>query len=165
MAYAGDDIDIADFAALQSYYKIKPAGENSTTATMQNDDDLVAALGVGIWEVILRASVTGNASGDIQQTWTTTGTMTGLTRQVLGPSSGMTSALGNSLPRMQGNLALSDTPVFGVDGTNASFVQEFLIVDVDVPGNLQWRWCNSGATGTTSVLAGSYMTYRLLTAG
>lgn len=167
MALAGETIDAADINANNVYYAIKAGDESVVSSTaLQNDDDLFADLTVGIWLVEAGLSVTGAAAGDVITDWSTTGTMTNLSLQISGPSSGMSSAINATLPRLQGNVALSNAPAFGVDGTNASFIYQRLMLDVDAPGRLQLRWAQATSSVTATVMkAGSHLVWRQLTAG
>jgi hypothetical protein len=166
---AGEFVDAADINALQTFYAIKGADESVTSSTaLQNDDDLSADLAIGIWLVEAHLYHTGAAAGDIQTAWTTTGTITCLSRGVIAPSGAATDVTGAaSAIRIQAlSFTLTVGARFGTDGTNTGHSVERLILDVDAAGTLQLQWAQFSSNGTATTLkAGSHLVWKQLTAG
>jgi hypothetical protein len=169
MANAGEIIDAADINALNTYYVVKAADEAVTSnAVLQNDDDLAADLSVGIWLLEAHTLTSGAQAADVQTAWTTTGTITCLSRSILAPSATATDVSGAAaLPRMQSiSLTLTQNIRIGTDGSNTGYGIERLILDVDVAGTIQLQWAQFVSTGSaTNMRTGSHLVWRALTAG
>lgn len=168
MVNAGEFVDAADYNSLRTFYALKSADESVTSSTaLQNDDDLNADLTVGIWLLEAHLFHTGAQAGDIQTAWTTTGTITCLSRGLIGPSGSATDITGAAANiRIQlASLTLTTGVRLGTDGTNNGYSVERLILDVDVAGTLQLQWAQFASSGTATTLkAGSHLVWRLLTA-
>lgn len=155
MPLAGELLDVTDFVVPQ--YIRKAASESVTSsATLQNDDDLLAALPVGIWRVQLWLTATGATAGDIKTTWTTTGTMTGIGRSCLGPNLSTTTNLDGGI--LLGGFALTSTVNYGLSAANHA-IHEDLLLDVSVAGTLQLQWAQQTSSGTATTLSTSSRMY------
>jgi len=155
MPLAGEFVDVTDIVVTQ--YIRKAATESVTSSTtLQDDDDLFAALPVGIWRVQLWLTVTGATAGDIKTTWTTTGTISGIGRSCLGPNISTTSNLDGGI--LLGGFALTSTVNYGLSATNHA-IHEDLLVDVSVTGTLQLQWAQVASSATATTLSTSSRMY------
>lgn len=141
----------------------KTSGQNSSSATLANDNELFldfATLNVGrTYQVNVFINCIGPTAGDIKVAYTRTGTLTNVgSRAVLGPQTGTTDGT-NTAVRMNMGFALTTAVPYGLDGAlNNIFLYETFALRIDVAGRLQLQWAQNAASGTTTVNSGSYMT-------
>lgn len=150
-----------DLAAKSGYPLVvnKTGDELVGSTSMQNDDELVLTLPVGVHkiEAYLRVSAEHSDNGDIQVAWATTGTIALVgTRACFGPGVNAGSPGGITGTSQVSNV-LSDPISYGCDLGWAAVTETFL-VNVTVSGTLRLRWAqNTSDSDDTIVGAGSWM--------
>jgi hypothetical protein len=165
---AGEDILASDIVTPK--YLSKASTETVTSsAVLQNDDDFVVSLPVGVWRVELFAHVSNAAAadtGDIRSAWATTGTITSMGRSVTGagPASvdntGSVTTAGSGITRSSGH-GLTTAVITGITDDAAGLLHEDLLLNVTVAGVLTFQWAQgtSNATGTAiSTASRMYLT-------
>lgn len=152
---AGQKIRASDFVRPQ--LQSKAANESITSSTaLQNDDDLVIALDVGVYVMDVYAIFTAATAGDIKLSWTNTGTMTCRHRSVATLSTNVTNSGDSANVRMQGIPGgFSTAAAYGADGSNQSRAHERLIIEVTVAGSLTLQWAQQASSGTATVMVAS----------
>lgn len=150
VVYAGQRIRAGDIPYVTG--RAKASSESVTASTvMQNDDDLSVVLTPGLWRIELIATVSGNG-GDIEMTWSTTGTMTVVGRSPYGPQLAMSDTE---------NTTIYNRPVAGSSliemGTEAdpTVIRDDLLIEVTVTGTLQFRWTQGGSNANATTLSAS----------
>lgn len=149
------------------YTKFKAGVEGVTNSNvLQNDNDLFADITEGIWEfdVYLAAIATTNVP-DIRFAWTTTGTITQMSRGIHAPSVSATAVNGSTDPRMQAALVLATAAASGApEAVNYALIWEHTVVECTVPGRMQFVWAQNTATAATTTTCGteSHMTWQRL---
>ncbi len=149
---AGEDILASDINEAIPTYIVKAGSETvNNSATLQNDNDLVVALPVGVFriEAVIHYTSSGTTA-DFSAAWTTTGTMTSLGRSILGPGQGMT-VLTDMNVRFQG-LAIGTGSDVGGNGTSSNVYMEDMLLEVTVAGTLQFQWAQRVATAVDTIL-------------
>lgn len=133
----------------------KTTTQSVTSSTTQvNDTVLALALGVGTWEVRLTANATGAAAGDIDTSWTFSGTATTNGRSCIGPTLGNADVT-NTAMRSSGAAGLATIISYGLIAST-SRIEESFILTVTVAGTLNFRWAQDVSSATaTNVTAGS----------
>lgn len=149
---AGEFIDADDINKGFTYVIQKAASESVTSSTtLQDDDDLMATLPVGSYEVRVVLTATGGTAGDIKTSWTNTGTMTAV-RSCLGPNlSTSTTDDGGILCKA---VTLGSVVSYGLTSGN-HLILEQLYIEVTVEGTLQLQWAQNASSGTSTTLSGS----------
>lgn len=153
LPYAGDIIDAADTRKGWTFVIKKAANENSTSTTLQDDDDLAAALAVGLWRVEIALTATGATGNDIKTAWSNTGTMT-IVRSCIGPNLSTTSTDDGGI--LSKAVTSTSSVSYGLTSGN-HYIREELYCDVTVAGTLQLQWAQNTATGTTTLSSSSRM--------
>jgi hypothetical protein len=155
MPNAGEIVDAAD--SIVGKFIRKQATESVTSSTtMQDDDDLLAELPVGIWRVQIWLTATGATGGDIKTTWTNTGTMSIIGRSCLGPNVSTTSNLDGGI--LLGGFAFTSTVNYGLSAANHA-IYEDLLIEVSVAGEIQLQWAQVASSGTSTTLSTSSRMY------
>lgn len=140
----------------------KTADETVTSSTtLQDDDHLTMALGVGTYVVQAMYHVSGAAAGDVKVAWAFSGTATASYRGGQGPGVSTTDATAAAAAATTVGVvraaaaggttaAITSSVPYGVDGTNWSHIQELGLMVVTVAGTLKVQWAQntSNATGT-----------------
>jgi len=138
----------------------KAAGEDVTnSATMQNDNDFVVVLPIGLWHIDLFLHITNagpELTSDFKTQWTFSGTSAS-SKSIHGAEVA-TSNITATLVRLSGH-ALATAVNYGVDDALTSIVHEDLELEVTVAGTLQLQWAQAAAVVgvTTTVSAASRM--------
>jgi hypothetical protein len=160
---AGQRARAGDFP--YKYVKFKAGAEGVTNSNvLQNDNDLFADIGVGVWEfnVFLAGIATTNVP-DIRYAWSTTGTITQMSRGVHGPAVSATAVNGSTDPRMQAALVLATAAASGTpEAANYALIWEHTFVECTVAGRMQFQWAQNTATAATTTTLGveSHMTWQ-----
>ncbi len=153
---AGEDILANDVNRAMAYV-IRKSGPESVTssAVLQNDNDFIAALPVGLFRIELMLHWSGDTVasgvGDIQTAWTTTGTITTMGRAAMGGGTNFVAATDMTI-RMQG-AALATALAFQGNGTSTNFLKEDLLLEVTVAGNLQFQWAQGSSSAVATTVA------------
>lgn len=152
MPLAGAKIRASDIPSSQVISKA--ANETVTSsATAQNDDDLVVTLSAGkSYRVALWLTVAsgGLETGDIQVQWSWGGTAAKTARNAVGPAQAATDSLDTNVELFASSLTVGIG--YGIDADRATTIfEELLFEDVTVSGTLQMQWSQrvSQTTGTT----------------
>lgn len=171
---AGNVLTAAQLNALAPVYVIKQSTQTvSASAVLVNDAELVVTLTAGKTYLITARLVCGvTAAGDIQVAWTRTGTLNQVgARHCTGPSINTTDVSGTAAAavtvgvlRRSGGHALTTGVNYGVDGTSTSAIEETFIIQAVATGNLQMQWAQNAASGTSTVVAGSYLIAEVIAA-
>jgi hypothetical protein len=141
MPNAGEIVDAAD--SIVGKFIRKQATESVTSSTtMQDDDDLLAELPVGVWRVQIWLTATGATAGDIKTTWTNTVSTT--------------SNLDGGI--LLGGFAFTSTVNYGLSAANHA-IYEDLLIDVSVAGSIQLQWAQVASSGTSTTLSTSSRMY------
>lgn len=147
---AGERIKASDFT--RARYIRKGTTESVTSSVVvQNDDQLLVALPVGLWVVEAFLAATGVAAGDFRVVWTNTGTMSFLGRFCRGngtTTGDITDGTFNGSTR-----SITSEVVYGVSSTTTQgCVFERILIDVTVAGTLQLQWAQGTSNGTATVV-------------
>lgn len=123
---------------------VKPSNETVTSsATMQDDNDLTIALAAGKYAVELFLAVSAHASGGLKYTW---GAITGSTAYRRSALHTLVQVFNTGLSQETGQTSA------------VASVKEEMILVLTQAGTLTLRWAQNSSFGTgTAVVAGSYM--------
>lgn len=157
---AGNVLTAAQLNALLPTYVVKQGAESVTSSTtFQNDDELFVSLTAGRSYLVRCALIVNGATGgDIKTAWTTTGTIT-LTGQRIcqGPGVSTTTAADTTAVMLMTN-ALTNTLIYGTDGSLHNGVMEEFMVSCTVSGVLTLQWAQNASSGTATIVgAGSWI--------
>lgn len=151
VVYAGQRIRAGDIP--YTYWKQKTGVESVTSsAVLQNDDDLFVDLEVGTYRVQINLTAGGATAGDIRVAWTNTGTMSLVGRICHGPAASAADT-DDTNARMTA-LAIGSNAIYGTGATSAG-IYEDLTIEVTVAGRLQMQWAQGTSSGTATTLSGS----------
>lgn len=144
---AGEDILASDILPVQVRMKAVAETVNNSSA-LQNDDDFLFVLPIGIYSLDLWMHVTSTSNTpDIKLAWTTTGTMS-VFRSCIGPSAATTDVSATTM--RCSTHAVGTSVVYGVDNAISALIKEELVINVTVAGNLQLQWAQSVATAVNT---------------
>jgi len=155
---AGEDLTAATLQSLISELRpifVRKASDETVnnTATLQNDDELVAAvLANATYEVFLRLIVNSGTTPDFKYAFTVPASATGSAQLYTGSNPDTAAS------SLQGPASITATgAASGVGADQVIIVQGILIVAA-TPGNLQFQWAQNTATvANSSVKANSYL--------
>jgi hypothetical protein len=165
----GTELNTAlDVLASTAVFARKTADETvSASLTLQDDDHLTIALGVGTYTVEALLIASGTAGSDIKVAWQFSGTATSY-RSGMGPTVQSTSVISATaattvgVNRMAsstdaGGTGITTATTYGVDGANWSMILEKGLLVVTVAGTLKIQWAQVAASGSAIMRAGSYL--------
>lgn len=162
---AGQIIRASDITQYAGRYINKSGSETVTSSTtLQDDDDFVVALTPGLYRIELLAHSSGvdsTTTGGIASAWDTTGTITALGRSCVGPGFGGSSqstTVGTDEFRSTGH-GLGTTVRFGGFGGSTTMINENMLVECTVAGNLQWQWAQAVSSSTATSVSGASRMY------
>jgi hypothetical protein len=170
---AGNVLTAAQLNALAPVCKFKQSTQTSTTTTIASDTELTVTLTAGkTYLITLRAICGVTAAGDIKMQWLRTGTLNHVgSRMCTGPSINTTDVSGTAAAattvgvlRRSGGHSLTTAVNYGLDGTSTAAVEETFAIQVDVTGDLTLQWAQNAASGSSTVVAGSYLIAEVIAA-
>lgn len=157
MVYAGQHVlaehqpdgslrSVGDVAVLR-----KASAESVTSsAAIQDDDDLRITLAAGTYYVDCYLHVSGVEAGDIRVAWAFGGTAT-IARSCTGAAEAITDRE-SALSVHRGNTYTTEQ-VYGVDTTGSTIVHENLHLEVTASGLLKLQWAQGTSNGTATTLS------------
>lgn len=151
----GGNLTVSGIGATVSKVRSTNATARST-ASMTADDVLTATLGLGTWVITVKAIYLGSdGTADFQISYTApTGSMYNRVSSGILASNTATGASDKAINH-QAAVAVGTGMVFATT-TTADFAEETLIYNVTTAGTFSVNWARSGASGSATLLAGSY---------
>lgn len=171
---AGNVLTAAQLNALAPINVFKQSTQTvSASTTLVNDAELAVTLTAGkTYLITLRAICGVTAAGDIKMQWARTGTLNHVgARMCTGPSINTTDVSGTAaaattvgVVRRSGGHSLTTSVNYGLDGTSTAAIEETFAIQVDVTGVLTLQWAQNAASGTSTIVAGSYLIAEVIAA-
>ncbi len=129
-----------------------------TSGTLTADDVLTATLGLGTWVIKTVCVYLGSdATADFQMAYSApTGTLYNRITNGILASNSATGAADKAINH-QAALAIGTAAVFATT-TTADFMEETIIYNVTTAGTFAVTWSRNAASGSATLLAGSYFT-------